>query len=105
MSSKRSDEGEGAFKRNLTEDEDVEGHSMVRGGDGAISRRDADLDEGATSRSLIADDEEDVEGHSMVRGGDGVISRGDGVASRGAELGEGAIGRKIGPGEGHSSRT
>ena len=86
MSSKRNREAEGAFKRNAIEEDDVEGHSMRRDGDGATSRRGADLGEGISKRNF-ADGDDDVEGHSMVR------------------RGEGAISRKLGPGEGHTSRT
>jgi hypothetical protein len=98
VSSKRFDGADGLSKRNAIEEEDVEGHSIQRG-DGAISRKGADLGEGLTKRNLLPDDGDDVEGHSMVRG-EGVRA----PFSDEAPGGEGLT-RKIGPGEGHSSRT
>lgn len=109
MSSKKFDEAEGISKRNVIDEDDVEGHSIQRG-DGAISHKGADLGEGVSKRNVMADDDDDVEGHSMLRGdgvisrGDGVISRGDGISSRDADMGDGVT-RRVGPGEGHTSRT
>jgi len=77
---------DGISKRSAIEEDDVEGHSMRRDGDGATSRRGADLGEGISKRNFT-DGDDDVEGHSMVR------------------RGEGAISRKLGPGEGRTSRT
>jgi hypothetical protein len=112
VSSKRTDEtpgaisradAEGAFKHNALDDDDVEGHSISRG-DGVISRG-ATLDEGVHKRSAIPDDGDDVEGHRMIRGGEGVRAPfTDDAISRGGDLGESAS-RRVGPGEGHTSRT
>ena len=90
------DQPEGAIKRNFIDENDVEGHSVRRDAEGeGIARRGADLGEGQHRRNAFPDDgSDDVEGHTMRRDDDGAIRRDD----------EGFT-RKIGPGEGHSSRT
>ncbi|MFN8630074.1 MAG: hypothetical protein U0838_07025 [Chloroflexota bacterium] len=62
------------------------------------------LGEGAHKRNAIPDDGDDVEGHSILRGEGVRAPFSDDAISRGADLGEGAS-RRVGPGEGHSSRT
>ena len=73
-------EPEGLAKATAADD-DVEGHSLLRGGEGVAARRGADLGEGVARRSAIPDEGDDVEGHSLLRGGEGVA-------------------RRVGPGEG-----
>jgi hypothetical protein len=90
----RRGEPDGFAKRGFVDENDVEGHAMRRDGDGAASRRDADLGEGQHKRNAVPDDGDDVEGHSMRRDDDGAMRRDD----------EG-FSRRVGPGEGHSSRT
>lgn len=90
----RRGEPDGFTKRDFVDDTDVEGHTMRRDGDGASSRRDADLGEGQHKRNAVPDDGDDVEGHSMRRDDEGAMRRDD----------EGFT-RKVGPGEGHASRT
>jgi hypothetical protein len=81
--------------------DDVEGHSLVRGGDGIGMRRDADLGEGIARRNAIPDDGDDVEGHSLVRDGDGISMRSDdGIGMRGGD----EFARRVGPGEGIARR-
>lgn len=113
MSSKRNDEapsatsrleGDGAHKRTFIDETDVEGHRMARSPDGAHTQRGVSLGEGAQKRNAIPDDGDDVEGHSILRGEGVRAPFSDDAISRGGDLGEGAS-RRVGPGEGHSSRT
>jgi hypothetical protein len=90
----RRGEPDGFARRDFVDETDVEGHSMRREGEGNSARREADLGEGVSRRSAFPDDGDDVEGHSMRRDDDGAMRRDD----------EG-FARRVGPGEGHSSRT
>jgi len=97
------DQPEGAIKRNFIDESDVEGHSIRRDAEGEGSaRRGADLGEGQHKRNAFPDDgSDDVEGHSIRRDGEGVRSSfNDGDPAPGGD----GFTRKVGPGEGHSSR-
>lgn len=98
MSDKLEQAGaEDFIKRQAIPDEDdVEGHSIVRrDADGFSNRRDLE-GEGLQRRSAIPDDDDDVEGHQMHRGDDGAVLRRDA---------EDGFSRKVGPGEGFTTRS